>query len=60
MYTMAKKETLTMKEKATLILILTKDWEWWFSLDYGEGRAKVFDVKCPDEGRVCIHGEVID
>ena len=30
------------------------------SLDYGEGRAKVFDAKCPDEGRVCIHGEVID
>ena len=30
------------------------------SLDYGEGRAKVFDAKCPDEGRVCIHGEVMD
>ena len=30
------------------------------SLDYGEGRAKVFDAQCPDEGRVCIHGEVID
>ena len=30
------------------------------SLDYGEERAKVFDAKCPDEGRVCIHGEVID
>ena len=24
------------------------------SLDYGEGRAKVFDAKCPDEGRVCL------
>ena len=21
---------------------------------------KEFDAKCPDEGRVCIHGEVID
>ena len=30
------------------------------SLDYGEGRAKVFDARCPDEGRVRIHGEVID
>jgi uncharacterized repeat protein (TIGR04076 family) len=30
------------------------------SLDYGDGRAKVFDAKCPDGGRVCIHGEVLD
>ena len=30
------------------------------ALDYGGDRAKVFDAKCPDEGRVCIHGEVID
>ena len=30
------------------------------SLDYGEGKAKMFDAKCPDEGRVTIHGEVID
>ena len=29
------------------------------SLDYGESRSKAFDAKCPDEGRVCIHGEVI-
>lgn len=29
-------------------------------LDHGDIRAKVFDAKCPDEGRVCIHGEVIE
>ena len=29
-------------------------------LDYGNIRAKKFDVKCPDGGRVCIHGEVIE
>lgn len=26
--------------------------------DYGDKRAKVFDSKCPDSGRVEIHGEV--
>lgn len=30
------------------------------SLDYGPTRAKMFDAKCPDGGRVCIHGEVIE
>ena len=30
------------------------------TLDYGEGKAKMFDAKCQDEGRVLIHGEVID
>lgn len=29
-------------------------------LDYGDTRAKMFDAKCPDEGRVCIHGEVVE
>ena len=29
-------------------------------LDYGEIRAKAFDAKCPDGGRVCVHGEVIE
>ncbi|MPN34998.1 hypothetical protein SDC9_182492 [bioreactor metagenome] len=29
------------------------------TLDYGEERVKFFDAKCPDAGRVCIHGEVI-
>lgn len=29
-------------------------------LDYGQARAKMFDAKCPDEGRVCIHGEVFE
>lgn len=29
-------------------------------LDYGSKRAKMFDMKCPDEGRVIIHGEVVD
>lgn len=30
------------------------------SLDYGNKRAKCFDAKCPDEGRVSVHAEVID
>ena len=30
------------------------------SLDYGHKKAKMFDTKCPDEGRVCVHGEVIE
>lgn len=30
------------------------------SLDCGEGRAKSFDASCPDEGRVRIHGEVLE
>ena len=29
-------------------------------LDYGNIRAKCFDAMCPDEGRVHIHGEVIE
>ena len=29
-------------------------------LDRGLLRAKEFDAKCPDEGRVGIHGEVIE
>lgn len=29
-------------------------------LDYGTTRARHFDVKCPDEGRVWIHGEIIE
>ncbi|WP_050696914.1 TIGR04076 family protein [Anaeromassilibacillus senegalensis] len=29
-------------------------------LDYGTERAKQFDAKCPDGGRVCIHGEVTE
>jgi uncharacterized repeat protein (TIGR04076 family) len=29
-------------------------------LDYGSKRAKMFDAKCPDEGRVIIHGEVVE
>ena len=28
-------------------------------LDCGETRAKSFDGVCPDEARVCIHGELI-
>lgn len=28
-------------------------------LDYGNKRAKCFDAKCPDEGRVCVHGEAL-
>ena len=29
-------------------------------LDYGDTRAKAFDTRCPDGGRVCIHGEAVD
>ena len=29
-------------------------------LDYGNRRAKQFDAKCPDGGRVWIHGEVVE
>ena len=29
-------------------------------LDHGNIRAKVFDAKCPDGGKVCIRGEMID
>ena len=29
-------------------------------LDYGNIRAKVFDAKCPDGGKVSIHGEIMD
>ena len=29
-------------------------------LDYGDSRAKAFDARCPDMGRVCIHGEAIE
>lgn len=28
------------------------------TLDYGAGRAVCFDAKCPDGGRVTVHGEV--
>lgn len=30
------------------------------TLDYGDRRAKEFNVKCPDEGRVVLHGETIE
>ncbi|MBQ4451333.1 MAG: TIGR04076 family protein [Clostridia bacterium] len=30
------------------------------SLDKGSKKAKAFDAKCPDEGRVLIHGEAIE
>ena len=29
-------------------------------LDYGENRMRRFTVRCPDEGRVILTGEVID
>ena len=28
-------------------------------LDCGEGRAREFWAKCPDGGRVCVHGEAV-
>lgn len=30
------------------------------SLDYGDIRSPQFNVKCPDGGRVWIHGEIIE
>ena len=30
------------------------------TLDHGDSRAKEFDARCPDGGRVSIHGEVLD
>ena len=30
------------------------------ALDCGEGKAKIFDARCPDGGRVCVHGEAVD
>lgn len=29
-------------------------------LDYGDVRGKAFDARCPDEGRVGIHGEAVE
>ena len=28
-------------------------------LDYGDTKAKAFDAKCPDGGKVSIHGEIV-
>lgn len=30
------------------------------TLDHGDERVRYFDAKCPDEGRVTVHGEVIE
>ncbi len=30
------------------------------ALDCGTSRSLTFDAKCPDGGRVCIHGEVLE
>ena len=30
------------------------------TLDYGNSKKKCFDALCPDEGRVRIHGEVME
>jgi uncharacterized repeat protein (TIGR04076 family) len=30
------------------------------TLDYGAGREPMFDIRCPDENRVAIHGERLD
>ena len=29
-------------------------------LDHGETRARLFNARCPDEGRVTVRGEVIE
>ena len=30
------------------------------SLDHGDKRAKCFEAKCPDEGRVTVYAETVD
>lgn len=30
------------------------------ALDCGEGKARSFDIACPDGGRVKLHGEAVD
>lgn len=30
------------------------------NLDYGTGKAKKFEMRCPDNGRVLIRGEVLE
>ncbi len=30
------------------------------TLDHGDTRAREFDAKCPDGGRVVLHGEVME
>lgn len=30
------------------------------TLDYGNRKAKQFDMECPDNGRVKIHGEYVE
>ena len=30
------------------------------TLDKGKEKCRCFDVSCPDGGRVCLHGEVIE
>lgn len=29
-------------------------------LDYGDGRSRQFDARCPDGSRVSVHGEVVE
>ena len=29
-------------------------------LDHGDARAREFDAKCPDGGRVWVHGEAVE
>jgi uncharacterized repeat protein (TIGR04076 family) len=30
------------------------------TLDYGNTKEKMFEMKCPDNGRVIIHGAILD
>lgn len=30
------------------------------TLDHGDERVRYFDANCPDEGRVTVHGEMIE
>ena len=29
------------------------------TLDYGDGKQPAFDIKCPDQNRVTVHGEAL-
>lgn len=29
------------------------------TLDYGNSRSREFEMRCPDGGRVCVHGEIV-
>ena len=52
---MSSMEIIVMQEGTPYVFALQNG----ANLDHGSSRAKVFDAKCPDEGRVCIRGEIV-